>query len=159
VLAYGPEATRAASTQHEIYFKYPLSGPLYRLKDCSVRTAPLKHFAVGLFGVNLEEHRQHRRLVMPAFQSKRISSYRDTMVDITESCLNDWRIGEQRNILHELRLLTMRIATQTLFGEDIGEHSRRIGPLLQEAVNALAHPLTQLFPTTWRACLSIASSP
>jgi cytochrome P450 len=146
VLAYGPEATRAASTQHEIYFKYPLSGPHYRLKDRSVRTAPLKHFAVGLFGVNLEEHRQHRRLVMPAFQSKRISSYRDTMVDITESCLNDWRIGEQRNILHELRLLTMRIATQTLFGEDIGEHSRRIGPLLQKAVNALAHPLTQLFP-------------
>jgi cytochrome P450 len=146
VLAYGPEATRAASTQHEIYLKFPLSGPRYRLKDQTQRTTPLKHFGVGLFGVNLKEHRQHRRLVMPAFHAKRIGSYRDSMVEITESFLDGWRIGEQRNMMHELRLLTMRIATRTLFGEDIGAHSRSIGPLLQEAFSALTNPLTALFP-------------
>ena len=146
VLAYGPEATRAASTQHDIYFKYPLSGPRYRLKDRSKRTAPLRHFAVGLFGVNLEEHREHRRLVMPAFHTRRVGSYLDTMVEVTESCLDGWRTGEQRNMMQELRVLTMRIATRTLFGEDIGERGRRIGPLLQTAFNALVHPLSRLFP-------------
>lgn len=146
VLAYGPEATRAASAQHEIYLKFPLSGPRYRLKDQSQRTSPLKHFGVGLFGINLEEHQQHRRLVMPAFQTKRISSYRDAMVEITKAFLDDWRIGAQRNMMHELRLLTMRIATRTLFGEDIGAHSRSIGLLLQEAFSVLANPLTGLFP-------------
>lgn len=146
VLAYGPEATRAASAQHEIYLKFPLSGPRYRLKDQSQRTSPLKHFGVGLFGVNLEEHQQHRRLVMPAFQTKRISSYRDAMVEITKAFLDGWRIGAQRNMMHELRLLTMRIATRTLFGEDIGAHSRSIGLLLQEAFSVLANPLTGLFP-------------
>ncbi|MGH8538624.1 MAG: hypothetical protein ACREXM_19820, partial [Gammaproteobacteria bacterium] len=43
------------------------------------------------------------------------------------------------------RVLTMRIATRTLFGEDIGERGRRIGPLLQRAFNALAHPLSRLW--------------
>lgn len=146
VLAFGPEATRTASTHHEIYFKYPLSGPRYRLRNRSKRTAPLKHFGVGLFGVNLEEHRQHRRLVMPAFHTKRVESYCDTMVQITESFLNGWRVGEQRNMKDELRLLTMRIATTTLFGADIGEHGRDVGTLLQAAFRLLAHPLLRLFP-------------
>ncbi|MGH8643186.1 MAG: hypothetical protein ACREX4_01525 [Gammaproteobacteria bacterium] len=50
-------------------------------------------------------------------------------------------------MMHELRLLTMRIATRTLFGEDIGAHTRSIGLLLQEAFSALANPLTGLFPS------------
>ncbi len=101
---------------------------------------------MGLFGVNLEEHREHRRLVMPAFHTRRVGSYLDTMVEVTESCLDGWRTGEQRNMMQELRVLTMRIATRTLFGADIGERGRRIGPLLQRAFNALVHPLSRLFP-------------
>ncbi|MBE9126529.1 cytochrome P450 [Coleofasciculus sp. LEGE 07092] len=43
-------------------------------------TEPLKHFLVGLFGVNSEQHRQHRQLMMPAFHKQRLESYRDDMV-------------------------------------------------------------------------------
>src|SRR3712207_4252283 len=52
VFAYGPEFVRQVATQHEVYYKHPLSGRFYCLKDQSARTEPLKHFVVGLFGVN-----------------------------------------------------------------------------------------------------------
>ena len=67
VLTYGSEYVRQVTSQHEIYFKYPLTGGLYRKRDESKRTEPLKHFGVGLFGVNGITHRQHRQLLMPAF--------------------------------------------------------------------------------------------
>lgn len=146
VLVYGPELARQAATQHEVYYKYPLSLTLYRKREDSKRAEPLKHFGVGLFGVNSDEHRQHRRLLMPAFHKKRIEAYRDDMVAITQSELDQWQVGRQLDIARALRFLTMRVATKTLFGRDSGDHDGEAGHLLQEALTVCASPLTTLLP-------------
>jgi cytochrome P450 len=146
VFAYGPEIVRQVSTQHEIYTKHPLSGRIYGRRNESNRSQPLKHFGVGLFGLNGDVHRQHRQLMMPAFHRQQIESYRDDIVALTESTLEQLRPGQVCDISEVMRLLTMRVATKTLFGEDIGEAGGGLGQMLQEALGTLGTPLLLFFP-------------
>ena len=44
VFACGPDLVRQVTTQHEVYFKYPLTGTLYRLRGKSPRTEPLRGY-------------------------------------------------------------------------------------------------------------------
>ncbi|MCD8490122.1 MAG: cytochrome P450 [Desertifilum sp.] len=144
VLAYGPELVRQVTSQHEVYHKHPLSGRMYRKRHLSERTEPLKHFAVGLFGVNNSAHTQQRRLVMPAFHKQRIESYRDDIVTITHAVLEQLPVGEVCDIAGVMRLLTMRVASKTLFGYDIGESNA--GKLLQESLGMMGKPSMVLLP-------------
>ncbi len=146
VFAYGPEFVRTVATAHEIYYKYPLSGKLYQKRELSARTEPLKHFAAGLFGLNSEQHRQARQLMMPAFHKQRIESYRDDMVAITQSVLDQMQVGRTCDIAEVMQLLTMRVATKTLFGSDIGDSGGSIGRLLQDALSMMGRPTVALLP-------------
>ena len=146
LLAYGPELVRQVATQHEVYYKHPLTGKMYRNRDVSERTEPLKHFVVGLFGVNSDRHRQHRQLLMPAFHKQQIESYRNDIVAIAQSVLNALLVGEQTNIAEVMRLLTLRVVTKTLFGEDIGSSGSSLGRQLQDTLALLASPGMVLLP-------------
>jgi cytochrome P450 len=63
-LTYGPDAFREATTHHDGFGKFPLTGQLYAKRSTDGRTRPLQHFLTGLFGVNGEEHRRQRRLLI-----------------------------------------------------------------------------------------------
>ncbi len=134
VFTCGAQNVRTVTSQHEVYYKYPLSGMMYKKRNDSPRTEPLKHFGVGLFGVNSATHRQHRQLLMPAFHKQRIDSYRDDMVAITRSQLEQLTIDNAVDIAQVMRLLTLRVATKTLFGSDVGEEGAKSGQILQEAL-------------------------
>lgn len=146
VLAYGPENVREVTSQHEIYHKYPLTGGLYRKRNDSPRTETLKHFGVGLFGVNSTTHRQHRQLLMPAFHKQRIESYRDDIVGITQSVLEQLPLGKAVNLCEIMRLLTLRAATKTLFGADIGDEGGSSARLLQKIGTLLSSPAIAILP-------------
>lgn len=146
VFTYGAENVQKVTTQHEIYYKYPLTGGLYRKRNDSPRTEPLKHFGVGLFGVNSDAHRRHRQLLMPAFHQKRIESYRDSIVKITESLLQQLEVNQVRDIASLMRLLTLQVATKTLFGVDIGEKDSKSAELLKQIGILLGNPVMAVFP-------------
>jgi cytochrome P450 len=146
VFVYGPDFVRQVATEHEVYYKYPLSGKMYRQRSRCERAEPLKHFGVGLFGVNSEQHRQHRQLLMPAFHKHRIESYRDDIVSITQVVLDQLGVAQQYDIAEIMRLLTLRVATKTLFGEDIGIEGGNTGRLLQETLALLGTPQVALLP-------------
>jgi cytochrome P450 len=121
VFFYGPELNHALLTAHEQFHKCALSGPLYPEEPVSARTRPLKRMLTGLFQANGDEHRQQRRMLMPAFHKSRIESYRDDMVAITHSLMDGFRAGEVRDLRLDMTELTLRVATKTLFGGDMGE--------------------------------------
>ncbi len=135
VFACGPELTRQVATQQDVYHKCPLTGPLYRFRNDSARTKPLNHFLVGLFGDNEERHAQQRKLMRPAFHHHQLQTYVNDMVAITEDELNKFPVGQVQDISETMRLLTLRIATKSLFGEDIGVEGGNTGELIQEALN------------------------
>jgi cytochrome P450 len=146
VVAYGSEIIREVTTGHEVYHKYPLTGGLYRKRNESPRTETLKHFGVGLFGVNNTAHRQHRQLLMPAFHRQRIESYCDDIVTITQSVLEQLPINKSVNLCEVMRMLTLRVATKTLFGEDIGDEGGRSARLLQQIGILLGSPAIAILP-------------
>ncbi|MBV6624380.1 MAG: cytochrome P450 [Rivularia sp. (in: Bacteria)] len=134
VFTCGAQNVRQVTSQHEVYYKYPLSGMIYSKHNDSKRTEPLKHFGVGLFGVNGATHRQHRQLLMPAFHKQRIDSYRSDMIAITQSVLKQLTIDKPVDIAQIMRLLTLRVATKTLFGSDVGQTGAKTGEILQQAL-------------------------
>jgi cytochrome P450 len=145
-LTYGSEAFKQAANHHDTYGKFPLTGQLFAKRGTCERTSPLNHFLTGLFGVNGDAHRQHRRLLMPAFHKQRLEVYAQEMGRITESFLRDWKVGMQRDIAADMQLLTMRIATKTLFGEDVGNEGVGTGTLLRDSLRLSAHWLTAALP-------------
>lgn len=146
ILACGPEIVRQVTSQHHIYHKRPVSGTLYRQKDKSKRTQPLNNFGVGLFGVNEEEHLQQRKLMMPAFHKTKVESYRDEMVAMTQFEIERLSTNQPCEISQLMQRLTLRIATKTLFGEDINLVDSTAGEILQEVLDCQRSPLITLFP-------------
>lgn len=145
VFACGPALTRQVATQQAVYHKCPLTGPLYRLRNNSERTKPLNHFLVGLFGDNEGRHLQQRKLMMPAFHHQRLQTYVQDMVTITEDELNKLPVGQVQNIAETMRQVTLRIATKSLFGEDIGTEGGSTGEIIQEALQLQAGLAMKLF--------------
>ncbi len=130
VFLRGPELNREFYTRHDVFHKSALSGVLWP-QNVTERTSPLTRLLTGLFHVNGDDHRAHRRLLMPAFHRRRIESYRDAMVEVTESVINRYTPGELRDVRPDMMEITLRIATKTLFGTDMGERGVEVGRLVQ----------------------------
>jgi cytochrome P450 len=131
VLLYGAELNRQLFSQHGVFHKTALSGPLYPQGAPSARQRPLSRMLTGLFAVNDDAHRAQRRLLMPAFHKSRIESYRDDMVAITHAVLDGYRPGQVRDVRFDMNELTLRIVTRTLFGSDLGARGVELGRKLQ----------------------------
>lgn len=162
VFACGPDLTRQVATQQDAYHKCPLTGPLYSLRNQSERTKPLRHFLVGIFGDNEERHKQQRKLMMPAFHHQRLQTYVQDMVAITESDLNSLKVGEVCDIAAVMRQVTLRIATKTLFGEDIGTQGGSTGEMIHQALELQVTVLMKLLKydlpgLPWHTYLNLAA--
>lgn len=133
VCVNGAEYNREVLTDHERYFMIALPGRLFpSTAPPPEREKPVTRTMTGLFHVNSDEHRKHRRLLMPAFAKTRIEAYRDDMVGITNDVLAQWRAGETRDVHADMTELTLRVATKTLFGGDEGERGSALARKMQE---------------------------
>ena len=88
----------------------------------------------GLLTIDGELHRQHRRLLLPAFHRTRLESYRDTMVYDTQRLLDNWKSGQQVDMLREMQRLTIRVAAKTLFNVEIDEQAEELGKAFTTAL-------------------------
>ncbi|CAN5916535.1 hypothetical protein BH11MYX4_BH11MYX4_50330 [soil metagenome] len=155
LVANGAALNREILTQHEKFRMYALSGVYFpeeealaaarrhggsRGRPTAERLLPLRRTLTGLFHVNGDEHRRHRRLLQPAFVKTRIDAYRDDMVAMTERMLAGWRDGAERDVHEDLTELTLRVATKTLFGEDAGERGVALARMVVEWALMMFHP-------------------
>ncbi len=79
--------------------------------------------------------RRQRRLAQPAFHSRRVEAYGETMVAFTERMLEVWRDSEVRNIHTEMMHLTLEIVAKTLLDADIAGEAEGVGEALGEIMN------------------------
>lgn len=147
VFARGPELLREIMAVEALH-KPPLTKRIGRRPGVhSERIAALQRWGGGLFGANGAEHKLQRRLLMPAFHKSRIESYRDGMVAIIDEELAGWRPGTVRDLLADMRFLTLRIAARTLLGEEILERGEgSTGERIQRALHLLVRPSVFLLP-------------
>jgi cytochrome P450 len=111
MVAFAPEYNQQILSDNVTFHTRPVS------MDAG-SDSPLGRLGFGLPVMNGEQHKQQRRLVMPAFYKKQIESYHNDMVTITEQILSGWKEGETRNLMHDLQNLTLRIVVKSLFGLD-----------------------------------------
>jgi cytochrome P450 len=106
-------------------------GPLYnrevltRLTDFHIvsrfpgpRHSAQRRFGRGLFSMNGTEHQFFRRLLMPPFRKESLLGYHSRLLPMIEEQVRDWQPGQQRDVVHEAKELTLRITTQLIFGLD-----------------------------------------
>src|SRR5437763_941868 len=105
-----------------------------------------------------EVHKRRRRLVQPAFHTKRINSYLDVIVEEVDRTLAPWTAGRQLRAYDELRRSVRRIVVRALFGEELRGRADEIGEVLEPALEFVDQSLLNqqlkldVPGTAWRRC-------
>jgi cytochrome P450 len=101
----------------------------------------------GLFTSRGELHARQQRLMLPVFRKSRIEAYAGQMAELSQRMRDQWQAGATIDIADEMMKLTMLIAAQALFEQDIGSDtqsvSRNIGITL-EFFTRLSSPFLKL---------------
>jgi cytochrome P450 len=92
----------------------------------------------GLVNSDGEFWKRQRRMIQPAFHSKRIANYAQIMVDTTTRRINQWQTDPQFDIGREMSLITRDIVTKALFNADVSTESLELG----EAIRVIQHTAT-----------------
>ncbi|HEX5708522.1 MAG TPA: cytochrome P450 [Pyrinomonadaceae bacterium] len=82
-------------------------------------------------------HRRQRRLAQPAFHKQRVAAYASVMVDYALRHERErWGDGRTLDIAHEMMLLTLAIAGQTLFGTETEAEAEEVGQALSATMSS-----------------------
>jgi cytochrome P450 len=106
----------------------------------------------GLFTNDGDSWKRQRKLAQPAFHTKRIAAYADTMVDYAQQQIAPWQDGKTLDMEREMTALTMKIVGKTLFDaevteeDDIGTAVRTVLRTVDIRFNRLL-PLPEWLPT------------
>lgn len=79
--------------------------------------------------------KRQRRSIAPAFRPRQVAGYADEMVDLAHQHLDSLPEG-RRDFHHTTTGLTLDILVRTVFGEDPGDVSDRVGELTHELMAA-----------------------
>lgn len=110
----------------------------------------------GLLTSDGELWKRQRRTANPAFRRKMVAGFAHTMVELTEAHLDTWTAADapsERDMAVEMGALTLRIAGQTLFSQDIAGEGSAVGGALDVVMHSFrrlaltANPLAAWMPT------------
>jgi cytochrome P450 len=85
------------------------------------RDSAQRRVRLGLTRMIGSQHRQQRQLVAPPFHRAAAQSYHDTMVEVVQTLIAEWKTGPRIDIYEKVRALTLRIASAVLFSRDPAE--------------------------------------
>jgi len=119
------------------------------------KTVLLKAVLGDIIGENIftsdgDYWRQQRKLMQPAFHSKRIGAYADVMVAYTRDMLKCWHDGQAVDIQAAMTSLTMNIVSKTLFDADVSDETQTAGHAMTTIFSTVDERFERLLPTpTW----------
>jgi cytochrome P450 len=79
---------------------------------------------------------RYRRIVQPAFHRSRVAQLGQMMAARAEKMLEQWQSGQSRDVHTDLNVLTQQIATEFLFGTDVGDMSGDVQRTFREGQEA-----------------------
>lgn len=126
--AFGPEYNHQllsdGSAFHSRFFA--IRGP---------RNSPQRRLTSGLLSMNGDQHKRNRRLVMDAFLKKAILNYVPAIKSLSESMINEWKPGMERDISRDMTEFMLRLTSSILFGVESQEMAYRIGRMTDHWVH------------------------
>jgi cytochrome P450 len=117
--AWGPELTQRLLMEREHFesFVTPLAAR---------PGSPLEVLSQNPFTATGEAHKEHRRVMVPPFHRKRVSQYRDVIVERVEAMLRPWKVGQRIDAPDELQRFTLGVILAVIFGLDVEEGGREV---------------------------------
>jgi cytochrome P450 len=124
---FGPEYNQHILSRPEVFYAnlFTLPGP---------KNSALRRLGLGLISMNGEQHKRHRRLLLPSFHRKTVEAHHDTIVTAAERMLRRWRPHQVKDVLLEARQLVLDIMSQLIFGFDQPELVYELGRLNEESL-------------------------
>ncbi|KMP32365.1 cytochrome P450 [Bacillus cereus] len=131
VFAFGPELNERILTNPDLF---KVSSSLVKIPKDSLLG---RMFFNNLIMMSGEKHKQHRRLMQPAFHREQIKTYCNDMVQLTQRLSNSWQENSVIELNHEMKTLTQRIAVKTLFGLYDEAELDQMGRLIHQMTKSL----------------------
>jgi cytochrome P450 len=96
-----------------------------------------KVLGTGLLTNEEPIHLRHRRLMQSPFHISKISTYANTMVDLTQKHISRWRDGDVIAMGPEMMALTFDIVADILFGADISADTLKVQRAMHIAIDRI----------------------
>ncbi|MEY3400085.1 MAG: hypothetical protein RLZZ486_553 [Actinomycetota bacterium] len=96
-----------------------------------------KVLGTGLLTNEEPIHLRHRRLMQSPFHISKISSYANTMIDLTQKHISRWNDEDVVGMGPEMMALTFDIVADILFGADISADTQRVQRAMHIAIDRI----------------------
>ncbi len=105
-----------------------------------------KFLGNGLFTSDGESHKQHRKLIKPAFYPQRIEEYSSIMVGCADEETENWKSGENININEAMTRITLQVITRVMFGSGLDQLKvNEVGKNFQSALETVVRIIQNPF--------------
>ncbi|MEO0867433.1 MAG: cytochrome P450 [Cyanobacteria bacterium J06642_11] len=91
-----------------------------------------------------DQHRRHRKLVMPPFHGERLKVYSQLICDITREVISSWQPEQPFVARNAMQTITMRVILRAVFGLDTGERYDKMQRFLAQRLDMVSSPLASL---------------
>jgi cytochrome P450 len=158
---YGDVVAVSFLNRHMVFIRHPehiydvvlrKAGSLQKGPDYTSKRFGLASFlGNGLLTSNGDFWKRQRKLVQPAFHTRRIEGYANTMVSYTHQTIERWSDGEEIQFDDEMSALTMQIVATSLFSEDVSDEVDKVSwamNVLQTLMTSSAVLLPAWIPTS-----------
>jgi cytochrome P450 len=140
VAVFGANHHRTVLSDANLFHNF--ATPLFPVPD----DAPLQRLMNALTSMNGEQHKRHRRLMMPAFTKSAIEGYHAAMTASCDRFLERWRPGTTKDVAAEMIELTLVAAMRSLFGLDLEDGAAEMGRLGMKVLEGLTDVRNILLP-------------
>lgn len=96
----------------------------------------------GLLTAEGATHKQHRKLLAPAFAPKRLAAYGEVMVEETRRQLARWQAGQRLDLAAEMMEMTLAIAGRTMFRANVRDDAHVVAEGLELGMRSMVANLT-----------------
>jgi cytochrome P450 len=140
ICAFGPENNQLV-----------LSNPaMFRtIGELPFRVPPgsaMERVSTALVGMNGEQHRKCRTLMMSLFQKRAMERYRDDVAEVVRHTLDNWPVGQVLEVSSAMRELFLRISLRCLFGINDEQAVAELGRMAMHYIESAISPRLLLLP-------------
>ena len=153
IVQIGQERMSVTFTFHPEYTRQILSNPnrfySFGLEDIPFPFSALdslQAITTAIALLNGDLHKQHRRLMAPAFHNNVLPVYVDQIIDLVDRFFSDWKVGDVVDLYQAMDLFTVSLAMEIFVGMKADEEGQRFARLFENVLNGFFSPATLLLP-------------
>lgn len=106
----------------------------------AMRTLEVVDGPTALVLTDGDEHKRRRRLVQPAFATRRVDGSVPLMIEEIDRVIDSLQVGETVDLFEHYTGAVRRIVTRVLFGEELGDRADELGAALEPALHFIGRP-------------------